>query len=167
VPNFDNRLASAHLDYPRRAWMQEAKARLLSARGDQTVMFDRPAPSHPDATDPDQPVFAGLVLRRVKSGTRYPLRVGVTTIGRSSSSDIVFREDWVSRKHCAVLVHTDGRCEVHDLASRNSTLVNRQPVSRSELRPGDELQVCGHRLVLVRADQDDSVIPADDETHVG
>jgi hypothetical protein len=57
------------------------------------------------------------------------LRVGLNAVGRLPENDIVLARRYVSRRHCVFLVHTDGGCEVHDTASRNGTLVNRnEPV---------------------------------------
>lgn len=54
----------------------------------------------------------------------YPLRIGLNTIGRLSDNDIEFEETTISRRHCVLLVHVRGGCELHDTASRNGTFVN-------------------------------------------
>ncbi|MGL6097663.1 MAG: FHA domain-containing protein [Fimbriiglobus sp.] len=161
MPEPDARFRSAHLDGPRRLWMREAAARVARTRGEQTVQLElAPAAAPPTGTV--------LVWHRAGRDRVFPLRVGITTVGRAHENDIVFAEHWVSRRHCAVLLHADGRCEIHDLASRNTTLVNGHPVNRADLTPGDVLQVCGHRLTFRRTGADESW-PARglDETQVG
>jgi adenylate cyclase len=84
-----------------------------------------------------------------QTGCSYPLKIGLNTIGRSRNNDIVLEEPLVSRRHCALLVHAGGGCELHDTASRNGTLVNgqlvRQPV---QLASGDRIEVCPRTLLL-------------------
>jgi len=81
-------------------------------------------------------------------GRRYPLRVGINTVGRFAENDIVLDVRCVSRRHCAVVVHATGGCEVYDTASRNHTLVNRQVVDRGPLLPGDVLYLAGQRFLV-------------------
>jgi pSer/pThr/pTyr-binding forkhead associated (FHA) protein len=53
----------------------------------------------------------------------------------------------VSRRH-ARLVFRDGNWIVQDLQSTNGTSLNGTPIGRSELRPGDELQIGAQRLQI-------------------
>jgi pSer/pThr/pTyr-binding forkhead associated (FHA) protein len=75
-------------------------------------------------------------------GQRHCLRVGINTIGRFPENDVVLTAHIVSRRHCIVVVHATGGCEVYDTASRNGTWVNRRRVGRVDLLPGDVLIVC-------------------------
>jgi pSer/pThr/pTyr-binding forkhead associated (FHA) protein len=68
--------------------------------------------------------------------------VGINTIGRFPENDVVLTAHIVSRRHCIVVVHATGGCEVYDTASRNGTWVNRRRVGRVDLLPGDVLIVC-------------------------
>jgi hypothetical protein len=61
-------------------------------------------------------------------------------IGRSSACDIVLTDPSVSRRHVR-LVYRDGKWVVHDLHSTNGTMLNGEPIGRSELRPGDRLDL--------------------------
>jgi hypothetical protein len=80
----------------------------------------------------------------------YPLKTGLNTIGRLPDNDIVFEEDTVSRRHCAILVHAWGGCELHDTASRNGTFLNGQPFWRPiPLASGDQIRLCRRLLHLV------------------
>jgi serine phosphatase RsbU (regulator of sigma subunit) len=94
--------------------------------------------------------FLDLVTagRRV---TRFPLAEGRTVIGRHPGCEIVFDAAAVSRQHAAVTLGPDGAF-LDDLKSRNGTLVNGLPLTaRRRLEDGDEIAVCGQRLVFVEA----------------
>src|SRR5947208_33618 len=52
-------------------------------------------------------------------GTVYPLKIGVNTIGRLPDNDVVIQGPYVSRRHCAILVHSGPKCELYDVASKN------------------------------------------------
>src|SRR5262245_14393304 len=54
----------------------------------------------------------------------HPLAVGTNTVGRLSDNDVVVASDYVSRRHCAIVAHPDGRCEVYDIGSINGVRVN-------------------------------------------
>jgi len=41
-------------------------------------------------------------------------------------NDVVLQDAYVSRRHCAILIHLTGeRCELHDIASKNGTFPQR------------------------------------------
>ena len=94
--------------------------------------------------------FLDLVTagRRV---TRFPLAEGRTIIGRHPGCEIVFDAAAVSRQHAVVALSPDGAF-VEDLQSRNGTFVNGVPLAaRRRLEDGDEIGVCGQRLVFVES----------------
>ena len=66
-------------------------------------------------------------------------------IGRASDSDIVLKEDCVSRRHARLFLEGD-LAFVEDLGSSNGVLLNGVRVQRSALRPSDVLQV-GHYTI--------------------
>lgn len=66
-------------------------------------------------------------------------------IGRHHACDVVVDDLSVSRHH-ARLVFRDGKWIIRDLRSTNGTLLNGEPIGRSELRPGDLLTLGEHRL---------------------
>ncbi len=74
--------------------------------------------------------------------TRFPVAGGTTRIGRSSSSDIVLKnDDYVSGSH-AMLTRHGGLLYVEDAGSTNGTFVNdRKTVGATPLRGGDRLRV--------------------------
>jgi pSer/pThr/pTyr-binding forkhead associated (FHA) protein len=82
----------------------------------------------------------------------HPLKVGLNTVGRLPDNDVVIADLHVSRRHCAVLVHSNYTCEVHDTASKNGTYLNGQLVTApTRLKPGDEIRMCDLRLTFLSA----------------
>jgi hypothetical protein len=68
-------------------------------------------------------------------------------VGRYRDCDIVLDDLSVSRRH-ARLRFRDGHWVLQDLQSKNGTLVNRAPVGRCQLHPGDEVHVGAVRLLV-------------------
>src|ERR1700733_8692688 len=124
----DPRLNSIHLDSTRRQEFRSARDALLNGRGDQTLMgekqaaFAGPPPSRTAAEQPAVNVDAQFVL--MDKDFVFPLKVGLNTVGRMPDNDVVVDDGYVSRRHCAVLVHADEGCELHDVASKNGTFLN-------------------------------------------
>ena len=75
-----------------------------------------------------------------QSGTVYEYAEGVVRIGRDPDNEIVLADSTsVSRRHAEIKC-ANGSWRVVDLKSTNGTLLNRQRVTESALRNGDELQ---------------------------
>ena len=74
--------------------------------------------------------------------TRFAVRDGATSLGRSSSSDIVLKsDDYASGSHAQLTRH-GGLLYVEDLGSTNGTFVNgRKTVGATPLRHGDTVRV--------------------------
>jgi hypothetical protein len=74
--------------------------------------------------------------------TRFEIRDGMTSVGRSSSSNIVLRsDDYASGRHAQLTRH-GGLLYVEDLGSTNGTFVNgRKTVGATPLRNGDTVMV--------------------------
>ncbi len=74
--------------------------------------------------------------------TRFELRDGETSLGRSSASTIVLKsDDYASGRH-ALLTRHGGLLYVEDLDSTNGTFVNgRKAVGATPLRNGDTVRV--------------------------
>jgi len=92
----------------------------------------------------------------VQDGERlYTLSVGVNSVGRLPDNSVVLRDECVSRRHCAIVVHRDGSCELHDIASKNGTVLNGSRIhGPTKLRPGDKIALCAKQLVfLIRDDR--------------
>jgi pSer/pThr/pTyr-binding forkhead associated (FHA) protein len=74
--------------------------------------------------------------------TRFAIRDGATSLGRSSASDIVLKsDDFASGRHAQLIRH-GGLLYVEDLGSTNGTFVNgRKTVGATPLRHGDTVRV--------------------------
>jgi predicted component of type VI protein secretion system len=72
---------------------------------------------------------------------RWTLTKPLTSIGRWEDNDVVIKDRWVSRYHAEVHNEKD-QYVVHDLGSKNGTLVNgRRIAAPTALADGDEIQV--------------------------
>jgi len=133
----DAQLNSMHLEAPRRQAFREAREGLLGVCHGQTLASEV------------QPADAGQFA--LADGDRhYPLKVGINTIGRMPDNDIVLEDAFVSRRHCAIVVHVADGCEVHDVASKNGTFVNGQKLAGpARLRSGDAIRLCDRDLIFV------------------
>jgi pSer/pThr/pTyr-binding forkhead associated (FHA) protein len=97
-----------------------------------------------------------------QAGGCYPLRTGLNTIGRLPDNDIVLEGSTVSRRHCVILVHVRGACELHDTASRNGTFVNGQPFRQPiRLASGDEIRISQRLFLLVSESDCQAAVEAD------
>jgi pSer/pThr/pTyr-binding forkhead associated (FHA) protein len=84
-----------------------------------------------------------------REGSR-PLCVGIHTLGRACDNDVVVDSFFVSRIHCAIVVHADHTCELHDIASRNGTYLNgRRLQSSARLTSGDEIALGSFRFLFL------------------
>jgi pSer/pThr/pTyr-binding forkhead associated (FHA) protein len=61
------------------------------------------------------------------------------TIGRGPENAIRLEDNSVSGRHAELVVGAEN-CFLKDLGSTNGTLVNGQPVTETQLRPGDRIQ---------------------------
>jgi pSer/pThr/pTyr-binding forkhead associated (FHA) protein len=159
----DARLNGNHLNVGRRDQYDAAVDEMLDDRGPLTSEADplvRPPLVRRAPVSREAPLPGGTyTLVSFADGRRLQLRVGINTIGRFSENDIVLTPNTVSRRHCIVLVHATGGCEVYDTASLNGTWVNRERVGRVDLLPGDVLMVCGHKFLVAWAGPDGEIIP--------
>jgi sigma-B regulation protein RsbU (phosphoserine phosphatase) len=80
---------------------------------------------------------------------RIPLLHSQALIGRSSESEVLLESTTVSRQHARLTRDPAGRWDIHDLGSRNGTLVNGQLVKERALRAGDRIQIGSFQLTLV------------------
>jgi len=161
----DPRLNSIHLDAPRREEFRQAREVLLRARGSQTITAEKlPLSGHVSEVyqtaiqQINKPSLRGVKHVLMDKEYVYPLRVGLNTVGRMPDNDVVVEDPYVSRRHCAILVHAANFCEVHDVASRNGTLVNgRKIAGPTRLRTGDEITMCDKLLIFMTRPEDDEV----------
>jgi hypothetical protein len=106
----------------------------------------------------DLPAPRGTVADRIRGLLRPPRRHarlpplerltgGRLTLGRSSTCELVFADDTVSRLHAELRI-VDGRWILRDLGSSNGTWVNGRRVMEAEVAAGDEVHLghCRFRL---------------------
>jgi hypothetical protein len=159
----DPRLDGSHLDTGRYDQYGAAVGELLDRRGPATgdvdALISRPLVPAPPARRPRLPPGGTYSLVSLADGRRHRLRVGVNALGRLADNDLVLDPDHVSRRHCLVLVHATGGCEVSDTASRNGTAVNGRRVGRADLQPGDVLALTDQRFLVEWVGPDGRVLP--------
>lgn len=153
----DLRFQSMHLEgLPRREDFRAARARLEASCGTHTLAGDLSdlSPSPPEAVG-DGATVAFDSARHcryfVQDGEKlHPLQIGVNSIGRLPDNTVVIRDECVSRRHCAVVVHHNGTCELHDVASKNGTVLNGSRIhGPTRLRPGDRIALCSRNIVFL------------------
>jgi hypothetical protein len=153
----DPRLNSMHLDLNRRDGFRKARSELLEACGDQTHMAIE---AHPPSAGSEVSKTAfenlggrfppGVDFALMDQKSVYPLRIGVNTVGRLTDNDVVLNDPYVSRRHCAVLIHAGDGGELHDVSSKNGTYLNGRRIDHpTRLNTGDEIGMCDCRLVFV------------------
>ena len=156
----DPRLQSMHLEgQPRRDSFRAAREAIQNACGSQTIAGDirildderlgASTMAAPVGVAPGGGI-AGRFTFYLKDGSNvYPLHVGMNSVGRLPDNDVVVRDECVSRRHCAILVHSDLRCELHDVASKNGTLLNGKKIPvPTRLQSGDQITLCNRRLTF-------------------
>jgi len=157
----DPRMQSMHLEsQPRREQFRTARQLLEKACGVKTAKTEGRGGEPDEAVDSptiaapacELPVPPKVVLTfYLKDGTNvYPLQIGMNSIGRLPDNDVVIRDESVSRRHCAIVVHTDFRCEVHDVASKNGTILNGVKIAGpTRMQSGDQIHLCTKKLMFV------------------
>ena len=107
------------------------------------------------AAAPPEPPDSTVVLTRARlsllDGDRiakeFPLKPGVSILGRLALSDVHLPTPDVSRKHAQVVVGPSGVFVV-DLESENGVVVNGRKVDKVQLADGDVLTLGKQRLVF-------------------
>lgn len=153
----DPRLLSVHLEgNPRREAFREARRRVEGVAGCHTVAGDVRIPiadskEFRTLAPGEVPVkMGGVHCWLLDRGKQIPLKIGLNSVGRLPDNDIVIDDPTVSRRHCAVVVHSDLTIEVHDVASKNGTLVNGKKLSGpTRLRDGDEIALSERKLTFL------------------
>jgi len=111
-----------------------------SARAE--TIIDNPLPTL--LSEPGARVELSFVLiSRTSALSRYSLRLGNTSIGRSDENDIVVSDSLVSRHHAKITLDEEG-CVLTDLGSGNGTFANGERVQGTiKLNPGDVVAIGG------------------------
>ena len=150
----DPRLNSLHLDPSRRQDYRKAREQLLQARGNETICAER-------QREMDSQINNTLIRHSTSAPPTafdcwltdrefvYPLKIGLNTMGRSADNDVIVEDLYVSRRHCAILVHHDNSCVLQDTASKNGTYVNGNRIAGpTTLKPGDHIRICNREYVF-------------------
>ncbi len=83
---------------------------------------------------------------------RFPVEKPVITIGRSKRNDLVLADQWLSRHH-AEIREADGDFAIHDLDSRNGTLVNGARINAQvPLQNGDIITLGDQSITFMQED---------------
>src|SRR5262249_7689408 len=149
-----SQLHSVHLQgNPRREAFREARERLQQSCGARTILVQNGITMNPSALPTaagrmDFPADAQYLL--VDGELVYPLKPGINTVGRFLDSDVFLCEKHISRRHCVILIHTNGTADLHDTASRNGTLLNGRPVPQPmPLRSGDRIRMVNREFTFL------------------
>jgi len=165
MPTGDPRFQSIHLEATpsRRDQYRSARERLRDGCGAYTLHGDTPAivegSSAIGSASSSGGETASLIIPSgtfwVQNGEiLFPLEVGVNSVGRLPDNTVVLRDDCVSRRHCAIVIHRNGMCEIHDVASKNGTLVNGHKIGGpTRLKPGDRITLCNCQLLFLKRDE--------------
>ena len=82
----------------------------------------------------------------------YPFEGESVIVGRSSASDLVLADKFLSRQHARLFL-ADGSIMVEDLGSRNGTLLNGTPIQQpSRVETGDVIKLSGS-VISVQDDE--------------
>src|SRR5438093_6481073 len=117
----DPRLNSVHLEMPRRQEYRRAREAVLGARGFETIAVEQkdsgirlPTAIAHENGHGAPPIQLWLADRDYI----YPLHIGLNTVGRAPENDVVVHDCYISRRHCAILVHASSKVELFDTASK-------------------------------------------------
>jgi hypothetical protein len=157
VAEVDPRLLSVHLEgNPRRDAFRSARRCVEGVAGSHTIAGDVRVSFSGELDNrtiapSDLPVKPGgthcWVLDR---GKQLALNIGLNSVGRLPDNDIVIDDATVSRRHCAIVVHSDLVVEIHDIASKNGTIVNGNKLQGpARLADGDEIGLSDRKLTFI------------------
>ncbi len=151
----DARLHSLHLEgLPRRDEFRAARDRLQAACGNHTLAGDLSLLGAAEASSDGATVSGppGLIQNYwLQDGEHlHALIPGVNSVGRLPDNTVIIKDEHVSRRHCAIVIHRDGRCELHDIASKNGTVLNGHKIcGPTRLKPGDQILLCARKLTFL------------------
>lgn len=109
--------------------------------------------ARPVRTVAPEAAAAGPRFRLVLEDREIHLRDGVNVLGRDPDSALWIDDASVSRRHAKVVVAA-GAARLEDLGSKNGTVLNGKPISRSAtLADGDEIRIGIARMVFRQMSQ--------------
>jgi hypothetical protein len=145
-------LDGSHLQNGRQEQFRVAREQVLQAIGTQTITLSHHYPDVPvGAITVEEPSYispADSGFMRATGTISHRLKIGCNTIGRFANNDIILQDTqrFISRRHCSIVVHTDGSAEVFD-TSLNGTFVNGRRVKRLRVKSGDRIRL-GPKFVI-------------------
>lgn len=173
-------LNSVHLDAARLAIYRQAREKLLNSCGDHTLhllpgalqeKLQKVSRVAPQSSSQDRQALPkaeadAVPYVFVNKHQKIDLKVGHNTIGRLPDNDIVANDGFLSRRHCALLVHSNLSCELHDLASKNGTFLNGIRINEpTPIHPGDEIKLGDLRICFMAKPSEEHRRPADSPDH--
>jgi hypothetical protein len=162
----EEKFYSQHLYYEqdRLARFRAARHRIEASKGDCTIRFEiNQPPEELGAIDFWTPARGDLRNSArfdseylIMIGTQpYRLKFGNNRIGRLDDNDLIIDDIYVSRRHCCIVIHSDGRAELFDTASKNHIWVNGAQIDHCLLNSGDEIRLarsCHLTISLINSD---------------
>ena len=88
------------------------------------------------------------ILLQTKSGEEIVLKEGKTTIGRDSAIKTP-NDHFMSKRHAKIVLHK-GKCTLHDLGSKNGTLLNGKKIRSSTVLANNDKIICGKSRFLFK-----------------
>ena len=85
---------------------------------------------------------------------RFP--EGPVSIGRQSNSQVVLRDEAVSRQHAVIFTDKDGKWMAEDKGSANKTYLNDKAISKAEIKTGDCLRIADYIIEINLDDTDEA-----------
>ena len=131
--------------------------------GNSTVVLETPPL---EATQLTQKQATLIVVQGAEIGRDYRMRRTLTTLGRSSESDIRLSDEQASRHHARIereWLPGSGELKyrISDAGSTNGTFVNSEPARKTELQDGDKIQIGNTVLKFVVLDGIDATFHAE------
>ena len=87
------------------------------------------------------------VLSGINAGQVFALDGTDHVIGRGTEADLWVEDGGVSRRHARVTCAADGRFFLEDLGSTNGTFVGDRRIDKSEIKPGERIQMGPHVML--------------------
>lgn len=139
-------LDSSHLPGMRQEQFRLVRDLMLQAIGSQTITLSQQFPEVPVGSIAVEehsfasPNDSGFIL--MMGAMLHRLKIGCNTVGRFTDNDIIIHDEdrMLSRRHCSIIIHTDGSAEIFD-TSLNGTYINDRRVTRARIKSGDRLRL--------------------------
>src|SRR5262245_28869192 len=156
----DHNLSSCHLyiEPERQKQFRVVRSDIEKTKGSNTVSLEFSQPlDRLGQINFGDPLFSKFTVDSgylISIGLQtYRLKYGNNRIGRFSDNNIVIDDKYVSRRHCCIVIHSDGSAELFDTASANHTWVNGVLVDRCRLKSGDEIRLAQNCTLIISLEE--------------